>query len=42
VEVLGHPGRPVAHALGVSPQFVYQAVARGRETRREWEGLLKR
>jgi hypothetical protein len=42
VEVLGHPGRPVAHALSVSPQAVDQAVARGRETRREWEGLLKR
>jgi len=42
VEVLGHPGRPLAGALGVSPQAVYQAVARGRETRREWEWLLKR
>ena len=41
VEVLGHPGRPLAGALGVSPQAVYQAVARGRETRREWERILK-
>ena len=42
VEVLGHPGRPLAVALGVSPQAVYQAVARGRATRRAWEGLLAR
>ena len=41
VEVLGHPGRPLAVALGVSPQAVYQAVTRGRETRAEWERLLK-
>ena len=41
VEVLGHPGRPLAHAHGVSPQAVYQAVARGREARPEWERLLK-
>ena len=42
VDVLGHPARPLAHPLGVSPQAVYQAVARGRETPTEWEGLLKR
>jgi hypothetical protein len=42
VDVLGHPGRPLAHSLGVSPQAVYQAVVRGRETQPEWEGLLKR
>jgi REP element-mobilizing transposase RayT len=42
VEVLGHPGRPLAGALGVSPQAVYQAVARGRATRRAWEGVLAR
>ena len=42
VEVVGHPGRPLAGALGVSPQAVYQAVARDRETRREREWLLKR
>jgi REP element-mobilizing transposase RayT len=41
VEVLGHPGRPLAAALGVSPQAVYQAVARGRETHTEWERVLK-
>lgn len=32
VEVLGHPGRPLAAALGVRPQAAYQAVARGRES----------
>jgi hypothetical protein len=42
VEVLGHPGRPLAVALGVSPQAVYQAVARGRERRGEWARVLKR
>ena len=42
MEGLGHPGRPLAGALGVGPQAVYQAVARGRETRREWERVLKR
>ena len=42
VEVLGHPARPLAQFLGVSPQAVYQAVARGRETRAEWERVLKR
>ena len=42
VAVLGHPGRPLGPPLGVSPQAVYQAVARGKETPTEWEGLLKR
>ena len=42
VEVLGHPGRPLAVALGVSPQAVYQAVARGRAMRVEWARVLKR
>jgi len=41
VERRGHPGRPFAHPLGVSPQAVYQAVARGRETCRERGGLQK-
>ncbi len=40
VEVLGHPGRPLAPLLGVRPQAVYQAVTRGREARGEWERLL--
>jgi REP-associated tyrosine transposase len=40
-EVLGHPGRPLAAVLGVRPQAVYQAVARGRAARAEWDRLLK-
>ncbi len=40
-EVLGHPGRPLAPVLGVRPQAVYQAVARGREARAVWERLLR-
>lgn len=40
VEVLGHPRRPLAPVLGVRPQAVYQAVARGRQARTEWERLL--
>ncbi len=41
IEVLGHPGRPLAPILGVRPQAVYQAVVRGREARAEWERLLE-
>jgi REP element-mobilizing transposase RayT len=41
VEVLGHPGRPLAPVLGVRPQAVYQAVRRGREARAAWERLLE-
>ena len=40
VEHLGHPARPLAPLLGVSPQAVYQAVARGRRDRARWERLL--
>ena len=40
VEVLGHPGRPLAPVLGDRPQAVYQAVMRGREARAEWERLV--
>jgi REP element-mobilizing transposase RayT len=40
VEVGGHPARPLASILGVSPQAVYQAVVRGREDRAVWEPLL--
>jgi hypothetical protein len=36
----GHPARPLAAVLGVSPQAVYQAVARGRVDRALWERLL--
>ena len=41
VEYGGHPARPLASVLGVSPQAVYQAVARGRGDRAMWERLLK-
>ncbi len=41
VEVLGHPGRPLAPRLGVRPQAVYQAARRGRDARATWERLLK-
>ena len=41
VAVLGHAGRPLAPVLGVRPQAVYQAVARGRAARKEWDRLLK-
>ena len=41
VAVGGHPARPLAAHLGVSPQAVYQAVARGQKDRRVWERLLK-
>lgn len=41
VEVLGHPGRPLAPVLGVRPQAIYQAVARGGKARAEWERLLR-
>ena len=41
VAVSGHPARPLAALLGVSPQAVYQAVARGQRERGVWERLLK-
>ncbi len=41
VEVLGHPGRPLAPVLGVRPQAVYQAAARGRQGEAHWEQLLR-
>jgi hypothetical protein len=41
LEGLGHPGRPLAALMGVRPQAVYQAVARGRAVRTEWDPLLK-
>ena len=42
VAVLGHPGRPLASVLGVRPQEIYAAVARGRDGAREWEALLEK
>ncbi len=41
VEVLGHPGRPLAPAIGVRPQAVYQAAIRGRQGGAQWEQLLR-
>jgi hypothetical protein len=41
VEGLGHPGRPLAALVRVRPQAVYQAVARGRAARAEWDPLLE-
>lgn len=41
-EVLGRPGRPLASALGIRPQSVYEAVARGKERAEEWKQLLRR
>ncbi len=37
VEVLGHPGRPLASVLGVRPQAGCQAVMRGRQGGARWE-----
>jgi hypothetical protein len=42
MEVLGHPGRPLAPVLGIRPQAVYQAVARGRAGRRAWDRLIEK
>jgi len=42
MEVLGHPGRPLAPVLGIRPQAVYQAVARGRAGRRAWDQLIEK
>lgn len=41
VEILGHPGRPLASLLGVRPQTVYQAVARGQAAHAQWDRLLE-
>ncbi len=41
IEGLGHPGRPLAARLGVRPQAVYQAAARGRAAAGEWDRLLR-
>ena len=40
IEGLGRPGRPVAAALGVRPQSLYAAAARGRAKRARWDRLL--
>lgn len=41
IEVLGRPGRPLAPVLGIRPQNVYRAAARGREAHAEWRRVLE-
>lgn len=40
MEVLGHPGRALATALGTRPAAVYKAAARGRRTGTRWRRVL--
>jgi len=40
MEVLGHPGRPLAPILGVHPAVVYQAARRGAMAAATWQALL--
>ena len=40
VEVLGHPGRPLAPTLGVSPSAIPKAAQRGARSAAAWEALL--
>ena len=40
IEGLGRPGRALAAALGVRPQSVYAAAARGRAARAEWDRII--
>jgi hypothetical protein len=39
-DVLGHPGRPLAPLLGVTPAVVYQAARRGAAQAATWQRLL--
>jgi hypothetical protein len=41
-EVLGRPGPPLASALGIRPQSLYEAAARGKVRAREWNQLLRK
>ena len=41
VEVLGHPGRPLAAVLGVHPTVVYQAARRGAAAASTWQAILQ-
>jgi len=41
VDVLGHPGRPLAAVLGVHPAVVYQAARRGAADAATWQALLQ-
>ena len=40
--VLGRPGRPLAAVLGVRPQAIYAAAARGRTAREKWDRLREK
>jgi putative transposase len=40
IDLLGRPGRPLAPLLGIRPQNVYQAAARGRDAGPEWRRVL--
>ena len=40
--VLGRPGRPLAPALGVRPQAMSAAAARGRTARDRWDRLAEK
>ena len=42
IEVLGHPGRPLAPALAVFPAAVYKAARRGATQAAVWQRLLGR
>jgi REP element-mobilizing transposase RayT len=42
IDVLGHPGRPLAPVLGFHPAVVYQAARRGAAQAAVWEALLRR
>jgi len=42
MEVLGHPGRPLAPVLGIRPQNVYRAASQGRAGAAGWERILTR
>jgi hypothetical protein len=41
LEVLGHPGRPLAPVLGVHPAVVYPAARRGARAAATWQALLR-
>ena len=42
IEGLGRPGRPLVAALGVCPQSIYAAAARGRVARAQWDRVLEK
>jgi REP element-mobilizing transposase RayT len=41
IELYGESGRPIADRFGVQLSAVHRAAKRGRETRKEWEGLIE-